>query len=222
MEQPKSPASHRRAFFLDSVHDACPRDAVARNIPSEGVAPARVRNIPSEGLAPARRDSPAASSPDKIIDSTKPNPLHPIRIGRHGMKKSNWITAGMIVLMVTAISWAQNNQKPAGEDEDIPKAALLTERGRQLAEELRMLRRNVANMGAKHPALEETKAEIEAVKMHLEAWAPAPNPFRAGERVSVRAIPQMNDEDLRQLVIRLTDDIRLLEQRLERVEKRTR
>ena len=138
------------------------------------------------------------------------------------MKKSNWITAGMIVLMVTAISWAQNNQRPATEDEDIPKAALLTDRGQELAERLKMLRRNVKGMGAKHPALEETKSEIEAVKLQLEAWSPAPNPFRGKGEVPVRAIPQMNDEDLRQLVIRLTDDIRLLEQRLERVEKRTR
>ena len=85
-----------------------------------------------------------------------------------------------------------------------------------------MLRRSEASMGPKHPALDQTREEIDAVKLQLEAWAPAPNPFRGGQDVMPRSIPQMNDEDLRQLVIRLTDDIRLLEQRLERLERRTR
>ena len=75
-------------------------------------------------------------------------------------------------------------------------------------------------MGAKHPAREATETQIEEIKLQLQAWAPAPNPFRGGGEVPMQAIPQMNEEDLRQLVIRLTDDIRLLEQRIERLERR--
>tara|TARA_R110002049_G_scaffold4601_5_gene32079 strand:- start:120597 stop:121013 length:417 start_codon:yes stop_codon:yes gene_type:complete len=138
------------------------------------------------------------------------------------MNKSTWITAGAITCMVTAISWAQSDNSTINLDDEIPKAALLTERGQQLAERLKMLRHNEASMGPKHPAMEETRLQIEEVKLQLEAWSPAPNPFRGGGEVPMRAIPQMNDEDLRQLVIRLTDDMRLLEQRLERVERRTR
>lgn len=144
------------------------------------------------------------------------------------MKKSTCILVSAMTCLITAIGWAQSGTPSADTpsvtlDAEIPKAALLTERGQQLAERLKMLRRNEANMGPKHPAMEQTQLQIDEVKLQLEAWAPAPNPFRGGgEAVPMRAIPQMNDEDLRQLVIRLTDDIRLLEQRLERVERRSR
>ena len=141
------------------------------------------------------------------------------------MNKSIWVTGCVITLMITAFSWAQSGDQPSSVEDEIPKAALLTERGQQLAERLRMLRHNEKNLGGKHPALPEVQLQIEEVKLQLEAWSPAPNPFRSGvgtADVPMRAIPQMNDEDLRQLVIRLADDIRLLEQRLERVEKRTR
>ena len=136
------------------------------------------------------------------------------------MNKSIWITASAIFLMVTAISWAQSTGQPAPVNDEIPKAALLTERGQQLVDRLKHLRRAESTLGPKHPSMEDVQIQIEEIKVQLEAWSPAPNPFRGGEEVSMREIPQMNDEDLRQLVIRLTDDIRLLEQRIERVERR--
>ena len=138
------------------------------------------------------------------------------------MKKSMWIAAGAMTLMITAYTWAQSGSPNGSVDDEIPQAALLTERGQQLADRLKMLRHNEKNLGSQHPALPEVQLQIEEIKLQLEAWSPAPNPFRGNVEVPMRAIPQMNDEDLRQLVIRLTDDIRLLEQRLERVESRLR
>jgi len=136
------------------------------------------------------------------------------------MHKKIWITAMGLSLFVGAIGVAQSRGQQAVVKDEVPQAALLTERGQQLADRLQHLRRAEANMGDKHPSLPDVQQQIEEIKVQLEAWTPAANPFRASNELPIRQIPQMNDEDLRQLVLRLTDDIRLLEQRIERLERR--
>lgn len=136
------------------------------------------------------------------------------------MHQKLWITAIAVSLLAGAIGVAQTGNPGNDVSDEVPKAALLTERGQQLADRLQHLRRAEANMGDKHPSLPDVQQQIEEIKVQLEAWTPASNPFRASETLPIREIPQMNDEDLRQLVLRLTDDIRLLEQRIERLERR--
>ena len=136
------------------------------------------------------------------------------------MHQKIWITTLGLSLFVGVVGLAQSFSQPEGVSDEVPAAALLTERGQQLADRLQHLRRAEANMGDKHPSLPDVQQQIEEIKVQLEAWTPATNPFRAGKDLPIREIPQMNDEDLRQLVLRLTDDIRLLEQRIERLERR--
>ncbi|TWU54509.1 hypothetical protein Poly51_32280 [Rubripirellula tenax] len=106
---------------------------------------------------------------------------------------------------------------------DVPPAALLTERGRQLAEELGHLERSKASMGARHPSRAAIDAQMESIRRELKAWASAPemtaetdeNPFAERD-----AAPQMNGVDLRQLVLILTERVERLERKVTALERR--
>lgn len=112
----------------------------------------------------------------------------------------------------------------AGTDEDaIPPAAMLTDRGTALVERLKQLRRAESRMGPKHPSLPDLRDQIADVREQLKAWGPAPNPFREtprGEQAAeaTKSIPQMNEEDLRQVVIALAAEVESLRQRVETLE----
>ncbi len=106
-------------------------------------------------------------------------------------------------------------------DADVPRAALLTDRGRQLADRLRHLRRAAAGMGAKHPSLSGVQEEIAEVKKQLAAWSPD----RRVGGVDVGkplddAVPEMSGHDVRQLVLRLSAKIDRLERRIDTLERR--
>ncbi len=103
----------------------------------------------------------------------------------------------------------------------VPRATLLTERGRQLVEELKNLRRTEASMGPKHPTLPEVQAQILDVKEQIEAWSPlSKEESKAlGGRTLAEAVPEMNDKDLRQLILRLSAKIELLERRVHKLEQ---
>ncbi|MCO8122479.1 hypothetical protein NHH03_12090 [Stieleria sp. TO1_6] len=129
---------------------------------------------------------------------------------------------------LTAHLWAQTESPetlppPSAESSDsetVPGAALLTERGRQLAQELRMLKRSRANLGSKHPTLPLITKKIEAIEEQLEAWEPAmgepaENPFHAENPK-----PQINDYDLRQMVIQLNKRVEQLEKRISVLENK--
>lgn len=112
----------------------------------------------------------------------------------------------------------------AGSGDVIPRAALLTERGTQLVERLKQLRRIQERMGTRHPARPDVALQIAEIKEQLDAWTPAPNPFHApAPSVAPLAIPptqlQINDEDLRQVVLGLTDEMEALRKRVEALEK---
>ena len=113
------------------------------------------------------------------------------------------------------------DSKAAKSADSVPRAALLTERGRQLAEELRMLKRSRDSMGSKHPTLPLVNKKIEAIQEQLEAWEPAvgeppENPFHPNQEPK----PQMNEYDLRQIVIRLTKRVESLEKRVAELERK--
>jgi uncharacterized protein involved in exopolysaccharide biosynthesis len=133
------------------------------------------------------------------------------------------LLVAMLVFSIATKLRAQTDDSGSGSAksaENVPQAALLTERGRQLAEQLRLLKRSRDSMGSKHPSLPSINTQIEAIEEQLEAWEPAfgepaENPFHPG-----RATPQMNEFDLRQIVIRLNKRVESLEKRVAELERR--
>ena len=75
-------------------------------------------------------------------------------------------------------------------------------------------------MGRNHPLLPEVRAQIKGVQEQLKAWAPAPaeNTFEAFDLK--RRIPKMNEEDLRQLVVELAEQVASLNERVSKLERR--
>ena len=131
----------------------------------------------------------------------------------------------LATLLVTHLN-AQTKPTPAGDSPSakggdvVPRAALLNERGRELAEELRMLKRSRESMGSKHPTLPLINNKIEAIQEQLEAWEPAvgqpaENPFHPSQ-----SKPQMNEYDLRQMVIKLNKRVEMLEKRIDLLEQK--
>lgn len=110
------------------------------------------------------------------------------------------------------------SQSPGIQD-DVPEAALLTERGQELAQRLRYLRRSESNMGDRHPSLPSVREEIKQVIQQLQAWAPL-TPEASGDKgAQGRPSLQMNDRDLRQLVIQMANRIEQLEARVKKLEE---
>ena len=124
----------------------------------------------------------------------------------------------IIAICTVAHLFAQSPKERS--DDEIPRAALLTERGRELAEELRMLKRTRDSLGSKHPTLPVVLEKIEQVKLQLQAWSPsgagAENPFRPGQ-----SKPEINQTDLRQIVLQLSMRIEQLERRVQTLEKQS-
>ncbi len=129
------------------------------------------------------------------------------------MKRCLVATAFLSSVFAAALVFAQRNYLPSADD-DIPQAALLTERGAELANRLKLLRRAEANLGNNHPSLPDVRKQINAIRDQLKATAPEPNPFRNRATDVKRAVPKMNDDELRQLVILLVDDVADLKKRV--------
>jgi uncharacterized membrane protein YdfJ with MMPL/SSD domain len=144
------------------------------------------------------------------------------------------LTAAVVFPTVRELVAQDNSAGESETAEVVPRAALLTERGRQLSSELRILLESRKSLGEKHPSMPIIKQKIEAIKEQLRAWepamgAPAPNPFQARADDSATAKsrtadsatanrPQMNEYDLRQVVIRLTKRVAALEKRVSDLE----
>ncbi len=117
-------------------------------------------------------------------------------------------------------------------NDGIPPAALLTDRGRELADSLKNLRRTRANLGPKHPTLPVIEQAISDTEKQLQAWLPNgtenENPFKtrdAAPRESSLDVGRnsspagMNSTDLRQLVLRLHERVEALEARVQALER---
>jgi hypothetical protein len=105
------------------------------------------------------------------------------------------------------------------EDNIASSELMETERGRELVEQLRVLRIAEATMGEKHPLLPKIKEEIRETKALLRNWTMSEK--IAGEMESENdvkrlavALPSMSDEDLRRLVLRLIIRVDILEKEL--------
>ena len=103
----------------------------------------------------------------------------------------------------------------------------MTDRGTELANRLRFLRLAEQTMGAKHPSFESVLQEIEDIKTELTAWSSHNAELTTKQNQTVTDseneydadfLPEMNDRDLRQLVLRLVGRVRQLEDRIEAIE----
>ncbi len=168
------------------------------------------------------------------------------------MKRSRRVTLPVLCCVLGLAAWHQSERPQAVAqgfpgmpspstnpreqvDDGIPPAAYLTDRGRELAENLRSLRRTRANLGAKHPTLPVIEQAIAETQQQLRAWLPedpiAENPFKnrdttppatqAGPPAKAASVT-MNDADLRQLVLRLYKKIESLEARVRTLEQARR
>ncbi|NND98693.1 MAG: hypothetical protein HKN47_15335 [Pirellulaceae bacterium] len=104
----------------------------------------------------------------------------------------------------------------------IPDAVLQTDRGTELAEQLRMLRYNESTLGSKHPAMETVREQIADIKDELDSLA---SDFRPEDGTTVtvdettpRSLAQLSELDLRQLVLRLSTDVSTLRDRISELE----
>ncbi len=107
--------------------------------------------------------------------------------------------------------------------DQIPEAALLTERGTELVDRLKRLRYTESQMGSRHPSLEDVQNQIASVKQELQAWVPAiktksDDAEEDDVETAERALAQLNEEDLRQLVVRLSMDVYKLRNRVVELE----
>ena len=105
----------------------------------------------------------------------------------------------------------------------IPEAALLTERGSELVSRLKSLRYAESQMGSRHPSLESVRDEIASVKEQLQAWVPAvktknEDAEKDDVETAAKALADLSEDDLRQLVIRLSLDIHKLRNRVVELE----
>lgn len=149
------------------------------------------------------------------------------------MKVRIWIVVCLVCVLPPTLRWfqtsalAQTGLEATTPNDEVPPAALLTDRGAELAQQLRLLRRSESNLGAKHPSLPELRQQIADVTEQLKAWQPAPNPFRRSELQAspdetAGTIPAMNETDLRQIVLILAQEVRDLNSQLSALHDRVR
>ena len=130
------------------------------------------------------------------------------------------VTASIALSTVLAALVIAQTRTPQPVKDEIPEAALLTQRGAELADRLKWLRRSEQSMGKNNPSLPEVREQIEGVLGQLKAWAPAPDTNTIEGSDLKRKVPQMNDEDLRQLVLQLVQQVADLQTRVGALERR--
>lgn len=135
-----------------------------------------------------------------------------------------WLLAACIAIMSSGFMLsAQEGLSPIERDlknvPGVPSGALLTERGRELAFELKNLYRSKESMGPRHPSLSAVDKRIKSVKELLKAFAPAENPFDSAQK-NKDSSKMLNEFDLRQLVVQLTKRVEMLEKRIEELERK--
>jgi hypothetical protein len=118
-------------------------------------------------------------------------------------------------------SWAQT-QSPPNREEDVSAIEVMTPEHRASIEaRLFKLKRSESGMGANHPQLAEVRTRIQELQEELAAIDAVPNPFPQLEQPDVeprKIIEQLNDSELRFLVVRLAVEVKELRARVARLE----
>ena len=111
---------------------------------------------------------------------------------------------------------ASEAQKPTIVKDEIPPAALLTDYGNELVERLKRLRYTESQLGSKHPSLAGVREQIEDVKTELKTWDVKDNETLDAKTQS--RIAKLDEDELRLLVVRLSQDVAKLRGRVAELE----
>lgn len=142
------------------------------------------------------------------------------------MKRPLVVFAVSVGFCMAAIAWAQSPSRPSpqtqrqalnvtdGIDPDIPRAALLTEKGMQMAARLKMLKESASRMGSRHPSLPEIQRQIAEIKTQLKNWADAP--ARADGKGTKQRV--LSNQELQEIVFQLANEVDMLKQKVARLE----
>ncbi|MEM9825142.1 MAG: hypothetical protein AAF958_01065 [Planctomycetota bacterium] len=129
------------------------------------------------------------------------------------------LCSGLLLQTQWVHSQDQAEKVPPGvasrADPDVPPSALLTDRGQALAQRLKQLRRSMETMGPRHPTLQDVKQELADVKEQLQAWASGAD-SSIGDAPITKA--ELNDQDVRQLLLRIVGKLNQLDRRVTRLE----
>ncbi len=136
------------------------------------------------------------------------------------------------LILLTGFAWAWAQEGPIGDpgfgnanalnlssgiDADIPQAALLTDKGMQMAARLRMLRDAESRMGSKHPSLPDVQRQIAQIRTQLRDWAD--KPVKDGDLPPKQADQtEFTPQELQQIVLRLAEEVEVLKQKVARLE----
>ncbi|MFK7738285.1 MAG: hypothetical protein AB8B50_19835 [Pirellulaceae bacterium] len=113
-------------------------------------------------------------------------------------------------------------QEQASSEGVLPPKAYFTQRDSSLERELLLLKESESRMGESHPQLPAIRKKIRDLEAEVEAFHSIPNPFRRLENEGLGPrdiVQQLNDEELRTLVVRLSIDVKDLRSRVVSLEK---
>ncbi|TWU44363.1 hypothetical protein Q31b_18990 [Novipirellula aureliae] len=137
------------------------------------------------------------------------------------------------VLLLGAIGSAQSNDNPFSEPQKIadsemgrdqpdfqPIVSEPTDQEQKLAVELQRLQNMASRIGTKHPSMKSVQARISLIEQQLSDLAKNRQVDAAGlERPTAATILELNDPQLRQLILRMAIKINELENRIEILEQ---
>ncbi|TWU29126.1 hypothetical protein [Novipirellula artificiosorum] len=149
----------------------------------------------------------------------------------------NWVAACIVLagsatcVSITLAQDVPNPFHPADESasaasrdakSDGEAPAELTERELKLANELKLLQRSEAGMGANHPALGDVKQRIATIREELNVLARDPGKRTTSQRAEKPiSIAELTDQQLRLLVLKMAAKIEQLETRVSILERQT-
>jgi hypothetical protein len=111
---------------------------------------------------------------------------------------------------------SEPGQRQSNIGDGIPQAAMKSDRGRQLADQLQRLKRAEATLGKNHPSLGTVREEIKQIEEQLQEWLPKAEPTTpSGEPAK-----GTSQDELRRLVLRMAVQIQRLESRVDALEKK--
>jgi hypothetical protein len=119
-------------------------------------------------------------------------------------------------MALSQVRRSEPGQRQSNIGDGIPQAAMESDRGRQLADQLQRLKRTEATLGKNHPSLGTVREEIKQIEEQLQEWLPKAGPTTP----SGESAPGASHDELRQLVLRMAVQIQRLESRVDALEKK--
>ncbi|MEM6778966.1 MAG: hypothetical protein AAF670_15020 [Planctomycetota bacterium] len=140
-----------------------------------------------------------------------------------------WMSLGFLVSTTWVVAQSMETRSPPDAVDSEPSAASplmkeseqlwLDQRHSQLTAQIQHLERVESTLGKKHPSMREVQAELESLRSQLSTWKPSQLP----EAVSTEgALDELNDTQLRRLLLQMAIKVDRLETRIGVLERRQR